>query len=115
TATDPEARLWAFRSAFRAALDDASRGLVWQVDARKKTDRELVDDLTAQDARLRDYAVRALADRRNPAVVPQLLNRLSDDNPVIALRAIGALVAIGDRRAVDPLIEMTRKTKPQVT
>ncbi|TMA22744.1 MAG: HEAT repeat domain-containing protein [Deltaproteobacteria bacterium] len=115
TSTDPEARLSAFRSAFRAALDDASRGLVWQVEARNKTDRELVQDLTAEDPRLRDYAIRALADRRNPAVVPQLLNRLSDENPVVALRAVGALVAIGDRRAVDPLIEMTRKTKPQVT
>ncbi|MFL5421572.1 MAG: HEAT repeat domain-containing protein [Myxococcales bacterium] len=115
TSADPEARLAAFGAAFRAALDDASRGLVWQVEARKKSDADLVHDLTAQDARLRDYAVRALADRRNPAVVPQLLNRLSDDNPVVALRAVGALVAIGDRRAVDPLIEMTRHTKPQVT
>ena len=115
TSIDPEARLSAFRSAFRAALDDASRGLVWQVEARKKTDRELTQDLTADDARLRDYAIRALADRRNPAVVPQLLNRLSDENPVVALRAVGALVAIGDRRAVDPLIEMTRRTRPQVT
>jgi len=115
TSTDPEARLSAFRSAFRAALDDASRGLVWQVEARKKTDRELAQDLTAEDPRLRDYAIRALADRRNPAVVPQLLNRLSDENPVVALRAVGALVAIGDRRAVDPLIEMTRRTRPQVT
>jgi hypothetical protein len=115
TSTDAEARLSAFRSAFRAALEDASRGLVWQVESRKKTDRELTQDLTAEDPRLRDYAIRALADRRNPAVVPQLLNRLSDENPVVALRAVGALVAIGDRRAVDPLIEMTRKTKPQVT
>jgi hypothetical protein len=115
TSTDPEARLTAFRAAFRAALEDASRGLVWQVEARKKADPELTQDLTAEDARLRDYAIRALADRRNPAVVPQLLNRLADENPVVALRAVGALVAIGDRRAVDPLIEMTRKTKPQVT
>jgi HEAT repeats len=113
--TDPEARLSAFRSAFKAALDDASRGLVWQVEARKKTDRDLVQDLTAEDPRLRDYAIRALADRRNPAVVPQLLNRLSDENPVVALRAVGALVAIGDQRAVEPLIEMTRRTRPQVT
>jgi hypothetical protein len=115
TSTDPEARLSAFRSALRAALEDASRGLVWQVEARNKTDRELAQDLTAEDSRLRDYAIRALADRRNPAVVPQLLNRLSDENPVVALRAVGALVAIGDRRAVDALIEMTRRTKPQVT
>ena len=30
-------------------------------------------------------------------MVPQLLNRLTDENPVVALRAVGALVAIGDR------------------
>jgi hypothetical protein len=113
--TDPEARLSAFSLALRAALDDASRGLIWQVEARRKSDRDLVRDLTASDARLRDYAVRALADRRNPAVVPQLLNRLTDENPVVALRAVGALVAIGDRRAVDPLIELTRNRPPQMT
>ena len=32
----------------------------------------------------------------------------------VALRAVGALVAIGDRRAVEPLIEMTRKRPPQL-
>src|SRR5216683_2847702 len=61
-----------------------------------------------------DYAIRALADRRSPAVVPQLIARLEDDNPAVALRAVGALVAIGDRRAVEPLIEMTRKRPPQL-
>jgi len=46
--------------------------------------------------------------------VPQLIARLEDDNPAVALRAVGALVAIGDRRAVEPLIEMTRKRPPQL-
>jgi len=96
-----EARLAAFDGALRAALDDAARGLAWR-------------DLQDPDARVRDYAIRALADRRSVEVVPQLVGRLNDENPAVALRAVGALVAIGDRRAVDPLIEMTRKRPPQV-
>jgi len=107
-------RLVAFETALRAALDDASRGLAWQLESRRKTDDELSRDLGDADPRVRDYAIRALADRRSPAVVPQLIARLEDENPAVALRAVGALVAIGDRRAVEPLIEMTRKRPPQL-
>jgi hypothetical protein len=112
--TDPSARLAAFDAALQVALEDAARGLAWQLEARRKTDKELVQDLSDADPRVRDYAVRSLADRRSPAVVPQLIARLEDDNPAVALRAVGALVAIGDRRAVEPLIEMTRKRPPQL-
>jgi HEAT repeat protein len=111
---DPEARLAAFRTALRFALDDASRGIAWQLDARKKSDDDLVADLSSLDPRVRDYAIRALADRRSPAAVPHLLARLDDDDPAIVLRAVGALVAIGDRRAVEPLIDLTRKRPPHV-
>ena len=112
--TEPAARLAAFEAALRSALDDAARGLAWQLESRRKTDDELARDLGDADPRVRDYAIRALADRRSPAVVPQLIARLEDDNPAVALRAVGALVAIGDRRAVEPLIEMTRKRPPQL-
>jgi len=112
--TEANARLAAFERALRGALDDAARGLAWQLESRRKTDDELSRDLADVDSRVRDYAIRALADRRSPAVVPQLIARLEDDNPAVALRAVGALVAIGDRRAVEPLIEMTRKRPPQL-
>src|SRR5258705_2057467 len=112
--TEADVRLAAFEGALRGALDDAARGLAWQLESRRKTDDELSRDLGDADARVRDYAIRALADRRSPAVVPQLIARLEDDNPAVALRAVGALVAIGDRRAVEPLIEMTRKRPPQL-
>jgi len=108
------ARPNAFEAALRAALEDASRGLAWQLESRRRTDEELSRDLDDPDPRVRDYAIRALADRRSPKVVPQLIARLEDDNPAVALRAVGALVAIGDRRAVEPLIEMTRKRPPQL-
>jgi hypothetical protein len=99
-------------AAFSAALDDAVRdgvaALGAQIDARHKSDDALLKDLTAADPRVRDFAIRVLADRRSPAAVPQLIARLQDPSPEVARRAAGALIAIGDRRAVVPLIEMTR-------
>jgi len=105
---DPGARHAAFSAAVEGALRDAVTGLAAQLDARGKTDDALLKDLSSADARVRDYAIRVLADRRSPAAVPQLIARLQDANPDVARRAAGALIAIGDRRAVTPLIEMTR-------
>ena len=112
-ALDPAARLAAFDAALDAAMREAVVALNYQVEARKKSDSALVADLTAPDPRLRDYAIRVLADRRSPAAIPQLILRLQDENDDVARRAVGALVAIGDRRAVRPLIEMTRKRRPE--
>jgi hypothetical protein len=105
---DPAARHAAFDAALDAALRDAVSALSSQLDARHKSDEALLKDLTAADARVRDYAIRVLADRRSPAAVPQLIARLQDPNPEVSRRAAGALIAIGDRRAVTPLIDMTR-------
>jgi hypothetical protein len=110
---DPAARHAAFDAAMDAALREAVLALRDQVDARRKSEKELLVDLAAPDARVRDYAIRVLADRRSPAAVPQLIVRLQDENPEVARRAAGALIAIGDRRAVRPLIEMTRKRRPE--
>ncbi|HTO97245.1 MAG TPA: HEAT repeat domain-containing protein [Myxococcales bacterium] len=110
---DPAARHAAFDAALEAALRDAVSALDQQIEARHKTDEALLKDLTAADARVRDYAIRVLADRRSPAAVPHLIARLQDPNPEVARRAAGALIAIGDRRAVSPLIEMTRHRRPE--
>jgi hypothetical protein len=110
---DPEARLAAFDGALAAAIEESATALSWQLEARRKSDAELQRDLTAKDARVRDYAIRALAERRNPAAVPLLLSRLEDARPEVVRRAMGALVAIGDLRAVRPLIDLTRKRPPQ--
>jgi HEAT repeat protein len=53
--------------------------------------------------------VAELAERRLPEAVAPLIERLQDPDPGIARLAVGALIAIGDRRAVPPLIELTRK------
>src|SRR5438045_6185140 len=105
---DPGARHAAFSAAVEAALHDAVTGLAAQLDARGKTDDALLKDLSSADARVRDYAIRVLADRRSPAAVPQLIARLQDANPEVARRAAGALIALGDRRAGTPHIDMTR-------
>lgn len=110
---DPAARHAAFDAALDAALREAVNALKEQIDAHGKTDNQLVADLSSPDARVRDYAIRVLADRRSPAAVPQLIQRLQDANPDIARRAAGALIAVGDRRAVRPLIEMTRRRRPE--
>ena len=110
---DPAARHAAFDAALDAALRDAVAALEAQIEARNKTEEALLKDLTAADARIRDYAIRVLADRRSPAAVPHLIARLQDPSPEVARRAAGALIAIGDRRAVTPLIEMTRHRRPE--
>lgn len=110
---DPAARHAAFDAALDAAMLEAVLALRDQIDARRKTEAQLIADLEAKDPRARDYAIRVLADRRSPAAVPQLIARLSDPNPDVARRAAGALIAIGDRRAVTPLIDMTRKRRPE--
>jgi len=88
-------------------------GLGAQLDARGKNDEALVRDLSSPDPRVRDYAIRVLADRRSPAAVPHLIARLQDPTPEVARRAAGALIAIGDRRAVTPLIDMTRHRRAE--
>jgi hypothetical protein len=110
---DPAARHAAFDAALDAALQDAVAALRDQIDARNKKDDALIADLSAPSPRVRDYAIRVLADRRSPAAVPHLIARLQDPNPEVARRAAGALIAIGDRRAVTPLIEMTHHRRPE--
>src|SRR5713101_8003164 len=86
--TEGAVRLAAFEGALRGALDDAARGLAWQLESRRKTDDELARDLGDADPRVRDYAIRALADRRSPAVVPQLVAQV-----LYALASLGGPTA----------------------
>lgn len=98
--------------AWRAALGEASRlaaeGLALAFAAESKSPEKVIADLDSQDARVRDHAVRVLAERRSSAAVPALVARLHDDDPQVVQRAVGALAQIGDERAVGPLIELSR-------
>lgn len=96
----------------RAALGDATRraaeSLMLAFAEEAKPVAKLIADLDSKDARLRDHAVRALADRRSAEAVPALIARLKDEEPNVVHRAVGALAQIGDPRAVGPLIDLSR-------
>ncbi len=100
------------RGAWLAASADASRraaeGLAIAFEEEAKAVDALVADLGSKDSRVRDHAIRVLADRKSTVAVPALIARLRDDDPRIAHRAIGALAQIGDERAVAPLIDVSR-------
>jgi len=111
----PRALREAFARASAQALARALDSFAVLIAAERKRDEALLADLTAPDARLRDSAVRVLADRRNRAAVPALVERLADPDPEVVERAIGALGQIGDERAVVPLVRLAqRRTGPSV-
>jgi hypothetical protein len=105
----------AWRAAVAAAANDAARGIALEFAAQGKKVAALVADLGSTDARVRDHAVRALADRRATEAVPALLDRLKDDDPDVVQRAVGALAQIGDPRAVGPLIDAAQRGDPGFT
>jgi HEAT repeat protein len=104
-----EAVLAAFRRAIEGGAARAASGLALALTEAQKPDALVIQDLESGDPRLRDLAVRVLADRKNPVAVPALLARLQDPDPDVADRAVGALAQIGDPRAVGPIIELSRR------
>jgi len=99
----------ALHRAIAGASRKAASALALALSEAEKPDAELIRDLEAGDARLRDYAVRVLAGRKSPAAVPALVARLRDPDPEVVERAVGALAEIRDPRAVEPLIELTQR------
>ncbi len=100
------------RAAWLSAVAEASRhaadGLAIAFAEESKPVEALVSDLGSRDWRVRDHAIRVLADRKSTAAVPALLDRLKDEDARIVHRAVGALAQIGDERAVAPLIDLSR-------
>jgi hypothetical protein len=103
----------AFRRAVAAAARDAAEGLALGVAAEEKPVDQVMADLSSADPRVRDHAVRALADRRSPQAVPALVERLEDTDGDVVQRAVGALAQIGDPRAVGPLIDLAQRSEPE--
>ncbi len=99
----------ALQRAIAGALRKAASALALALAEAEKPDADVILDLEAGDARLRDYAVRVLANRKSPAAVPALVARLRDSDPEVVERAVGALAEIRDPRAVEPLIELTQR------
>lgn len=109
-ALGPEGPAGATRQALGAAVGEAARGLRVALAAEGKPVEALLADLESSDVRLRDHAVQALGERREPRAVPGLIKRLSDGDRRVVDRAMGALSQLKDPRAVPPLIELSRGT-----
>jgi hypothetical protein len=110
---DPSARKEVFAAALEVAMHEAARDLRDQIDARRKTDEQLITDLSSTETRTRGNAIAILGERRTAVAVTPLIGRLSDPDPDLAQRAVGALISIGDRRAVTSLIESTHRRRPE--
>ena len=62
---------------------------------------------------MRDCAVNQLAERRNRAAVPALIELLKSDDHHTVMKSLGQLEAMRDQRAVKPLIDLTEKQDPE--
>ncbi len=96
-----------------AAFDDAW-GVIDKARRMEAAGEDaLVKGLADPDARLRDFAIVRVGDRRTKAAVPSLCRLLEvETRPELVLRAVGSLVSIGDERAVEPLIELSSRKDP---
>jgi hypothetical protein len=102
----------AVREALGIALEHAAVAAHLQLAALDKPDEALVKELQAEDPQAREYALRVLAERKNPAAGPVLLERLKSNDADEVRRAIGGLVELKDAQAVPPLIELARGKDP---
>ncbi|RKH24624.1 HEAT repeat domain-containing protein [Corallococcus praedator] len=101
------------RAAMRAALENVLRQVtesaLLQLSALERTDEALVTDLRANDARIREFALRTLAERKHPAAAPLLIERLKDTSDADAVRrTIGTLAEMKAKSAVPALIDLAR-------
>ncbi|HEX5745642.1 MAG TPA: HEAT repeat domain-containing protein [Archangium sp.] len=106
---DAEARREALREALRRALSQVTQAAALQLAAVDRPDAALLQDLRSQDDRIRQFALRVLADRRNPAAAPLLISQLQEeDDPQTVRQAIGALAEMKARDAVPALIDLVK-------
>lgn len=92
----------ASRGAVELALKDAATQAALLLSLLPKNDAELI---AIKDGRGRDFALSILAERRNPAALEPLIEKLKSDELDQVRRAIGGLLELRDVRAVPALIE----------
>ena len=95
-----------FSSLAEKAVRRAVHWVEFQLEARKMPPERIVQILNDEDERKRFYMLRALREQNLPQLLPAVLKLLGDDDTEVRMEAIGALVAIGDERAVGPLIRL---------
>jgi len=98
--------------ALDAALASAAGHLDAELRALSQTEEELIPDLSSDNPDRQDIAIRILAERRSVAAIPGLVALLSGEDRERQLKAVGALVAIGDPGAAPALIDSTSLRDP---
>jgi hypothetical protein len=89
-------------------LSDLTKDLLTRARLRHADVPALIAALRSERAEERLGAIAAAAERRERAAVPTLIERLDDPVEAVSDRALGALVEIGDQRAVKALTRETR-------
>jgi len=104
-----------FAPVVASALDEAMERLTVALELESARPSDVVAALSSEDDAIRQLAMRAAAERRLvEAVEPlaALLNR--DDLPAsVVMDIVGALVAIGDPRGAEPVIERFDEASPE--
>lgn len=98
-------------------LKEAARAAAKELAEERKLMRKPKDEIIAAvqgpSRRVRDFAVRLAGARKMKDLVPVLSKRLVEESDSdLVLRIVGALVQIGDDRAVGPLVELTKRKHP---
>jgi hypothetical protein len=105
----PEGRRAAMRAALESVLRQVTESAVMQLSALERSDDALVTDLQASDSRLREFALRTLAERKHPSAAPLLIERLKDTSDAEQVRrTIGTLAEMKAKSAVPALIDLAR-------
>lgn len=92
------------------AWDDAWATLTHMRELDRGSDRHLCAALKDPDPRIQHFAITRLGERRSRVAVKPLCRLMAQQTDTHTLyRIIGALVAIGDTRAVAPLIEVAER------
>jgi hypothetical protein len=104
----PEARRKALHAALDEALRQVSESAALQLAALERESPALVQDLQSPDPRVREFALRTLAERRHPAAAPLLIEQLKSNDADTVRRTIGALVEMKATSAVPALIDLAR-------
>jgi hypothetical protein len=95
------------------AASAAAKELQDERKLMRKQKNSLAQTLSSDSRRLRDFSIRLAGARRMKDLVPALSARLQEEpEPELILRIVGALVQIGDSRAVSPLVELTKRKHP---
>jgi hypothetical protein len=95
----------AWQAHVERAIGDVLAGVGARVKLAAGDVHALVAALDSSDEDLRQEGMRLAAERRESATVPGLIKLLKTEDHATRDRAIGALAAIGDKRAVRPLTE----------